>query len=138
MRFLHDDLDREIVDQIVPRQGKGPKRTIVFGNSSKSTKKSKTSAVAKAKAAYKKARSAKTQAAAAAAPTPRMPFFGSRASFYSKNMNMAMDDHMNYLDNEVDGAEKNIQYGFARQQQLQRSAQVGTLVESEPEQSTDG
>ncbi|KAM0753688.1 hypothetical protein T439DRAFT_332249 [Meredithblackwellia eburnea MCA 4105] len=97
MKFLHDNLDSEIVDQIVPKLP------------GKKTKKSNSPEIR---------------------PNPRddpPSFGGSRLSYFSRVINHG-NDRMKALEQEVDGAEKNVQYGFAEQQRLERSIRRKKLI----------
>ncbi|KAI5480027.1 hypothetical protein MNV49_001992 [Pseudohyphozyma bogoriensis] len=96
-RWLHDDLDQEIMDKIIPQNGK------------------------------KKSSRSKVKSSKSAPPPPvKAKFYGSRASLYSSNM--TADARIRYLNSEVDGAERDLVYGFPRQKQLERSSQRKKLI----------
>ncbi|GJN91722.1 hypothetical protein Rhopal_004745-T1 [Rhodotorula paludigena] len=117
MRFLHDDLDREIVNDATGKSAR--KRTInLNGPPPASAKKSK-------KKSSKKAASQRT------APFTQIPasygFFGSRGSLLSgthpRNFpqdETAFDRKMRLLEAEQFATEKDLEYGFARQAQQER------------------
>ncbi|GAA5831469.1 hypothetical protein JCM11251_004034 [Rhodosporidiobolus azoricus] len=123
MRFLHDDLDREIVNDAT---GKSRKKR---PNSKKSKKKSSSS---------KKSSSRPSKKSAQVSPGPPAQWFGSRYSFIS-NMRpnrsspgspeaSEFERKFRYIQAEQYAAEKDLEYGYARQAMLDRVNRRKKLV----------
>lgn len=116
MRFLHDDLDREIVDQVVPRPKKQSAPMYLNVSCLSCELCVNDSPLLLQGGAPKRSKSSSQPAAPS-------PFFGSRLSYFSAALKQG-DARMNAMNTEVDGAEKDVQYGFAQQQRLERSNRV--------------
>ncbi|GAA5853550.1 hypothetical protein JCM8547_002502 [Rhodosporidiobolus lusitaniae] len=137
MRFLHDDLDKEIVDEVTGKNAK--KRTIYLNGVLPSSKKSKKPSYSSKKSSSSKKASKKP--VVVPAPSSGANWFGSRYGFISTMRPQrsdpayaatAGDDEFDrkyrYIQNEQYAAEKDLEYGFARQQQLERVNRRKKLV----------
>ncbi|GAA5892441.1 hypothetical protein JCM6882_005617 [Rhodosporidiobolus microsporus] len=128
MRFLHDDLDRDIVDTVTGKKAK--KRTIYLNGdpSSKKSKKSSSSKKSKSKSSNKPQIS----------PGPPAQWFGSRYGFIStlrpnrsnpgSGEAAEFERKFRYIQGEQYAAEKDLEYGYARQAQLDRVNRRKKLV----------
>lgn len=116
--FLHDDLDREIVDKMVGRPKKG--QVIDLNSVSWHVYKSQVPLTV----LIKPKRSSSTRSSRPPSyKSTRAPFFGSRAAYVSSWMSRSRgaDDRMNNQDAEIDHAEKDIEWGYARMAQQDRA-----------------
>ncbi|GAA5989338.1 hypothetical protein JCM11641_002767 [Rhodosporidiobolus odoratus] len=134
MRFLHDDLDREIVDTVTGKKAK--KRTIYVNLDGTTPKKSKKSSSKKSSSSSKKS-AKRSSAASQVVPEAPAQWFGSRYGFIStmrphRTGPNAEDDEFErkyrYIQAEQFAAEKDLEYGFARQEQMDRINRRKKLV----------
>jgi len=112
MRFLHDELDREIVDQVT---GKNQPKRIIYMNGVY-----KRGRLVDLKSADGPPSDKNTSKTSLLRPTS---WFGS-GSGATSNSNGAdgFDDKFRYVQAQVYASEKDLEYGFARQQQQDRLA----------------
>ncbi|GAA5823449.1 hypothetical protein JCM5353_002152 [Sporobolomyces roseus] len=110
MRFLHDELDREIVDQVT---GKNQPKRIIYLNG-----------------VYSRG-TPKSSASSNSASIEEKPKSGTTSSWFASRMGLATtarparggdnyDGKMRYIQAQMYASEKDLEYGFARQQQLDR------------------
>ncbi|BGP12973.1 hypothetical protein JCM10213v2_000890 [Rhodosporidiobolus nylandii] len=121
MRFLHDDLDREVVDDVTGKNAK--KRTIYINDPTlagavKKSKSKKTSSSKQSSSSRKSSKPSKV------VPAPAASWFGSRYGFISTMRPQrtgamgGQDDEFErkfrYVQAEQLAAEKDLEYGYAR------------------------
>ncbi|BGP36832.1 hypothetical protein JCM10449v2_000734 [Rhodotorula kratochvilovae] len=117
---MHDALDREIVDEVTGKSARKARKVINL-NAPTSSKKSKSKSSKKPK-----------KPAAPRVVAPSSSVFGSRFGFLSGTRPQYSDDPFDrkfrYIQNEQFAAEKDLEYGFARQQQQDRVNRRKKLV----------
>ncbi|GAA5870259.1 hypothetical protein JCM1840_001604 [Sporobolomyces johnsonii] len=132
MRFLHDDLDSEIVGQAT---GKSKKKRIIYLNGVYSRGPPKKSKSNKSKSSSPSSKNKSKSKSSTVVPSAVPQWFGSRFGFMSTMRpqfasGAAGDDErkFRYIQAEQYAAEKDLEYGFARQEQLDRTNRRKKLV----------
>ncbi|GAA6035307.1 hypothetical protein JCM8097_008809 [Rhodosporidiobolus ruineniae] len=138
MRFLHDDLDKEIVDAAT---GKSAKKRVIYLDKPTSSKKSKSSSTSKRSSSSRKKSSSSKRAhlaSSSSAPPPQSSssWFPSRLGLLTSVRSAqrtgqgddAYERRFRYIQAEQYAAEKDLEYGFARQAQMERVNRRKKLV----------
>ncbi|GAA5887571.1 hypothetical protein JCM5296_002622 [Sporobolomyces johnsonii] len=132
MRFLHDDLDSEIVGKAT---GKSTKKRIIYLNGVYTRGPPKKSKSKKSKSSSPSSKNKSKSKSSTVVPSAVPQWFGSRFGFMSTMRpqfasGAAGDDErkFRYIQAEQYAAEKDLEYGFARQEQLDRTNRRKKLV----------
>ncbi|CEQ42157.1 SPOSA6832_03941 [Sporobolomyces salmonicolor] len=134
MRFLHDDLGSEIVRQVA---GKSQKKRVIYLNGVYSKGLPKKSKSKKSKSSSPSSKNKKESKSKSSTVVPSAPaqWFGSRFGFISTMRSHfasgAEDEYernFRYTQAEQYAAQKDLEYGFARQEQLDRTSRRKKMV----------